>query len=71
LRQAADFIRNEVQHSLHQYIVRYLHVPRPDEFDYRRLYANWLAASLPRSLVALSFEQFRVLVNATLFDKAE
>jgi len=45
------------------YQVHYLHVAREDEFDYRRLYANWLRDALPRGMVSLSFEDFREIVN--------
>jgi 16S rRNA G966 N2-methylase RsmD len=65
-QQAREFIARELRHKAWQYAVRYLHVVRADEFDYRRLYANWLAASLSENTIALSFEQFRVLVDERL-----
>jgi hypothetical protein len=66
LQAAATFIREAVQQSPQKYIVKYLHVARGDEFDYRRLYADWLAGALPQSLVGLSFEQFRALADDVL-----
>lgn len=64
--QATSFIRQVLEKDFQNYIVRYLHVARGDEFDYRRLYANWLAASLPKNIVSLSFDEFRGLVNEVL-----
>ncbi len=64
--QARTFIRQAIGEEFQKYIVRYLHVARGDEFDYRRLYANWLATALPETLVSLSFDEFRGLVNEVL-----
>lgn len=66
LQQAKEFITRELRDQTWRYAVRYLHVSRADEFDYRRLYANWLAASLSNTSIALNFEQFRVLVDNQL-----
>ncbi len=63
LTHAIDFINEALNRYPQEYIVHYLHVAREDEFDYRRLYANWLAEALPKSLVSLSFEEFRSLVG--------
>jgi DNA modification methylase/DNA-directed RNA polymerase subunit RPC12/RpoP len=65
-RQAAAFIRAELGKGTNQYQVRYLHVAREDEFDYRRLYAEWLADALPRLEIGLSFEEFRAIVDQEL-----
>jgi DNA modification methylase len=45
------------------YVVRYLHVKRAAEFDYRRLYADWLKSAVGNGSVALGFEEFRKLVD--------
>jgi DNA modification methylase len=66
IEQARVFVQQAVRGELQNYIVRYLHVRRGDEFDYRKLYANWLADALPKSLVSLSFEEFRGLVDEVL-----
>jgi DNA modification methylase len=66
IEQANSFVQQAVREELQNYIVRYLHVRRGDEFDYRKLYANWLADALPKSLVSLSFEEFRGLVDDVL-----
>ncbi len=65
-RQAVAFIRSELGKAAKQYTVHYLHVAREDEFDYRRLYAAWLADALPRMQIGLSFEEFRALVDQQL-----
>jgi DNA modification methylase len=60
---AAKFIERTMRESPEGFMVKYLHVSRADEFDYRRLYANWLRDALPRTQVALSFEDFRKIVD--------
>jgi DNA modification methylase len=65
-RQAQNFIREVLQDDRQRFLVRFLHVRREDEFDYRRLYAQWLVQSLRESMIALSFDEFRKLVNEFL-----
>jgi len=62
-QDAIDFIRSEMARSPEEYVVRYLHVSRQDELDYRLLYSRWLAHALPRMVIGLSFENFRELVD--------
>lgn len=63
LQNAQDFIRQAIRTSPAQYIVRYLHVSRSNEINYRRLYSEWLAMTLPKMAVGLSFEKFRELAD--------
>ena len=56
------FVRRSLT-KRNNYVVRYLHVARESEFDYRRLYSEWLAQALPRTRVSLDFEAFRQLVD--------
>ncbi len=65
-KQVVEFIKAAVSQSASEYVVHYLHVNREDEFDYRKLYAHWLAKSLPQSIISISFEEFRALVDKTL-----
>lgn len=60
---AREYIYRTLREESDSYQVRYLHVARDDEFDYRRLYANWLRDALPRTRVSLSFEEFRAIVD--------
>jgi DNA modification methylase len=60
---AREYINRTLGEGVSSYRVHYLHVSREDEFDYRRLYANWLRDALPRGLVSLSFEEFRGIVQ--------
>jgi DNA modification methylase len=60
---AYEYINRASTSTGESYKVTYLHVARADEFDYRRLYANWLRDALPRRQVSLSFEDFRRIVN--------
>lgn len=56
------FIRDKLQKE-EEYSVSYLHVRRKREFDYRRLYAEWLTKSISLERITLSFESFRSLVD--------
>ncbi len=71
LAQATAFVRRELEHHASDYVVHYLHVKREDEFDFRRLYANWLADVLPKAHVSLSFEEFRTLARELLSSTSE
>jgi hypothetical protein len=63
---AVDFIQDTLDQAFDQYVVRYLHVRREAEFDYRRLYAEWLSAAVGLIAIGLSFDQFRELVDDVL-----
>ena len=60
---AREYIVRSLQNKSVSYQVHYLHVAREDEFDYRRLYADWLSEALPQRLVSVSFEEFRSIVD--------
>ncbi len=60
---ARTFVEQAMSAMKQNYVVHYLHVSREDEFDYRRLYADWLGQELPKHLVTLSFEEFRSIVD--------
>lgn len=66
LRNAKKFIEQRLHVSPELYIVRYLHVARQDEVNYRRLYSEWLAHMLPKAAISLNFERFRELVDQQL-----
>jgi DNA modification methylase/DNA-directed RNA polymerase subunit RPC12/RpoP len=66
IQNAQNFIKQAIRTSPSQYIVRYLHVTRANEVNYRRLYSEWLAHTLPNMAVRLSFEKFRELVDKVL-----
>lgn len=57
-----DFIRNRIL-SPENYQTHYLHVARNQEFDYRKLYAEWLCDTFSRSSIDIDFESFRKLVD--------
>lgn len=65
-QDAIDFIQRSMIDSNKEYVVHYFHVTRKDELNYRRLYSEWLAHTLPKGIVGLSFDKFRELVNQTL-----
>lgn len=60
---AAEFVRSRLTDSAERYLVRYLHVDRAAEVDYRKLYAEWLAVAVTDTLVSLGFEEFRAAVE--------
>lgn len=62
--EAKTFIRAAL--ATGTYVTKYLHVAREDEFDYRKLYADWLADALPKKLVTLDFEDFRTIADSIL-----
>ena len=57
------FIREALQDP-DRYRTRYLHVNRKDEFDYRRLYAEWLCQAVATTAIEVDFGKFRVMVDA-------
>lgn len=65
-QEIGTFIRSVITQAPDQYIVHYLHVSRKDEFDYRRLYTNWLRSALRQTFIGLSFEDFRSIAQKTL-----
>jgi hypothetical protein len=52
-------VRQRVAHDPHRYRIHYLHVARTDEWDFRKLHAEWLAETLPRNGQLIGFEEFR------------
>ena len=64
--RACAFVRTAIRDAPDRYVVRYLHVSRGDEVDFRRLYAEWLAATLRQDEVQLSFEDFRTIAETAL-----
>ncbi|HEY4010921.1 MAG TPA: DNA methyltransferase [Acidobacteriaceae bacterium] len=58
------FIRRLSQdQDLSTYTVRFLHVKRADEFDYRRLFSKWIEYSVSRTRITVGFEQFREIAE--------
>ncbi len=57
--EIVEFIRNRISESPGRYQVHYLHVARADEWDFRKLHAEWLAESLAADGGAVGFEDFR------------
>jgi hypothetical protein len=57
-----DFVSAALSANPHSYLVHYLHVSRPDEIDYRHLYADWLSTIVASQQVGIDFEEFRAIV---------
>lgn len=62
------FVKARVAADPTKYRVRYLHVNRRDEWDLRKLYSEWLAASRIAKDALVGFEEFRDSVAETLAD---
>jgi len=58
-----EFVRECVTRAPERYRVHYLHVARPDEWDFRKLHAEWLAKALPENGEIIGFEEFRHLAE--------
>jgi adenine-specific DNA methylase len=56
-----EFVRERVTQTPERYLVRYLHVSRADEWDFRKLHAEWLARTLVENGAPIGFEEFRHL----------
>ena len=55
----AEFVRERVAQNPERYCVHYLHVTRADEWDFRKLHAEWLGETLPENGALIGFEEFR------------
>jgi DNA modification methylase len=64
----SEFVRTHVAGDPARYRVHYLHVARSDEWDYRKLHAEWLAETLAANGSAIGFEEFRRLAEPAVAD---
>ena len=67
--QAVDYVKRRLVQAPEHYHTRFLHVKRAAEFNYRRLYADWLQQAIQIMEIRLGFAAFRSLaeqVRATL-----
>jgi DNA modification methylase len=63
------FIRRiATEEDLTGFTVKFLHVKRADEFDYRKLYSKWLEQALTQSKVTIGFEEFRHIAEKELME---
>jgi adenine-specific DNA methylase len=60
---AREYVLRSLRERTTSYNVHFLHVARRDEFDYRRLYADWLSDTIRKREVTVSFEEFRSIVD--------
>lgn len=63
-----DFLSRK---SLSQYTTKFIHVERDDEFDYSRLYGEWIAQALEIGITAVDFVEFRAIVDKYLNKKQD
>ncbi len=70
LVQARSFVIKQIaDKGKAYYMSHYEHVSRKEEFNYRKLYSEWLASIVGSEIVAVDFEKFRLLANAILEEK--
>jgi len=55
----SEFVRERVTQNPERYCVHYLHVTRANEWDFRKLHAEWLAETLSENGSLIGFEEFR------------
>lgn len=61
--EVEPWLRNRLKNLEGNYTIHYLHVNRADEFNFRRLYADWLTQSTGNTPITLDFEKFSTLVS--------
>jgi DNA modification methylase/DNA-binding XRE family transcriptional regulator len=54
---------------LDNYVIRYIHVNRKEEFDFRTLYSEWLAQNLENNQSIMDFVEFKNQVQAWIDKK--
>lgn len=64
----AEFVGERVARAPERYCVHYLHVARSDEWDFRKLHAEWLAETLSDNGSPIGFEEFRKLAKPVVAD---
>ncbi len=69
VEQVRDFVEGRLMRDAGAYVVRYEHVRRRPETDWRRLYAEWLQASLEDGTPAVAFAEFRRMGAGVVRDR--
>lgn len=69
LEACVNFIRNALRYP-ERYRTRYIHVSREEEFDYRRMYAEWLCSAIATGAIDVDFGKFRNLVDSVQAEAA-
>lgn len=65
----SKFVKTVIEKSPNEFIVHYLHVNRPEEFDSRKLYSLWLKERLEsQETIDLDYEEFRHMLVKILQD---
>jgi hypothetical protein len=68
VKSVRAYVENRRQ-MLGEYWINYLHVARAKEFDYRRLYAEWLCDSFARGEINVGFGTFRAIAGKVLEER--
>jgi DNA modification methylase/DNA-directed RNA polymerase subunit RPC12/RpoP len=59
-----DFLKKQVNARTYKnYIVHYEHVNRLDEFNFRKLYSEWIASVIDTEYITVDFERFREILR--------
>lgn len=66
-RQISQFAETQIKKNhLATYITHFDHVNRPNEFNYRKLYSEWIAEFVGVETIASDFEHFREIVKPVI-----
>ena len=69
--QAKQFAAKQIaEMGIECYTSHFEHVTRKEEFNFRKLYSEWLASIVGNEIILVDFEKFRSLVLSVLEEKA-
>lgn len=64
------FIADQIRlYSIKSYIVKFEHVHRQNEVDYRKLYSEWLAKAIGREYIKIDFNHFRIIASEVIHNQ--
>lgn len=66
-KQIKLFVENRIKEGyLYAYITHFDHVNRPSEFNYRKLYSEWIAQFVGLETIASDFEHFKEIAKSVV-----
>lgn len=67
LAQAKTFVAKQITHKgVSYYTLHFEHVSRKEEFNFRKLYSEWLASIVGKEIISVDFQTFRLLASKVL-----
>lgn len=69
-QQVVAFAKKQIRNNgVNAYYQHFEHVKRNDEFNYRKLYSEWLASVIKDEYIAMDFERFRMLCAKIIMEE--